>query len=101
MSHPIETQIGEIRQYLEWEFPGQVRKTWWDEDIRAPVFEDVHETGCHHVIVDTGFSQACQDAAASLRASELADYMREARTQARRFLVLEESGEVHIRSTPL
>jgi hypothetical protein len=101
MSHPIETQIGEIRQYLEWEFPGQVRNTWWDEDVRAPVFEVVHETGCHHVIVDPGFIRACQDAAASLRASELSDYMREARAQARCFLVLEESGEVHIRSTPL
>jgi hypothetical protein len=51
--------------------------------------------------VDTGFIQACQDAAASLRASELADYMREARAQERRFLVLEERGEVHIRSMPL
>ena len=101
MSHPIETQIGEIRQYLEWEFPGQVRHTWWDEDVRAPVFEVVHETGCHHVIIDTGFIQASQDAAASLRASELAEYMREARAQERRFVVLAESGEVHIRSTAL
>lgn len=101
MSQPMETQIGEIRQYLEWEFPGQVRNTWWDEDVRAPVFEVVHETGCHHVIIDAGFIQACPDAAASLRASELTDYMREARAQERRFLVLEENGEVHIRSTPL
>jgi hypothetical protein len=101
MSHPIEMQIGAIRRYLEWEFPGQVRGTWWDEDIRAPVFEVVHETRCHHVIVDTGFMRVCQDAAASLRASELADYMREARAQERRFLVLEERGEIHIRSTPL
>jgi hypothetical protein len=101
MSRSIETQIGEIRQYLEWEFPGQVRDTWWDEDTRAPVFEVVHETGCHHVIVEMGFIRACQDAAAFLRTSELADYMREARAQARRFLVLEERGEVHIRSTPL
>jgi len=101
MSYPLETQIGEIRQYLEREFPGQVRNTWWDEDVRAPVFEVIHETGCHHVIIDTGFIQACQDAAASLRASELADYMREARAQERRFVVLAESGEVHIRSTAL
>jgi len=101
MSHPIEMQIGAIRRYLEWEFPGQVRNTWWDEDIRAPVFEVIQETRCHHVIVDTDFMQTCQDAAASLRTSELADYMREARTQERRFLVLEERGEVRIRSMPL
>ena len=101
MSHPLETQIGAIRQYLEWEFPGQVQNTWWDEDVRAPVFAVVHATGCHHVIIDAGFIQACPDAAASLRASELAEYMREARAQERRFLVLEENGAVHIRSTPL
>ena len=93
MSHHIEMQIGAIRQYLEWEFPGRVRDTWWDEDSRALVFEVVHETRCHHVIVETGFIQACQDAAASLRASERADYMREARAQERRFLVLEDRGE--------
>jgi len=101
MSRPIETQIDDIRQYLEREFPGQVRETWWDEDARAPVFEVVHETGCHHVIVDMGFIRACQDAITSLRTSELAEYMREARAQERRFLVLEESGEVRIRSTSL
>lgn len=101
MSHPIETQIGDIQQYLEWEFPGQVQGTWWDEDARAPVFEVAHETGRHHVIVDVGFLHSCRDAVASLRASELADYMREARAQQRRFLILEEGGAVRIRSTSL
>ena len=101
MSRSIGTQIDEIRQYFEWEFPGKVRDAWWDEDARAPVFEVVHETGCHHVIVEMSFIRACQDAVAFLRTSELADYMREARAQARRFLVLKERGEVHIRSTPL
>jgi len=48
-----------------------------------------------------GFMRAYQDAVAFLRTSELADYMREARAQERRFFVLEERGEVHIRSTPL
>ena len=72
-----------------------------EEDTRAPVFEVVHETKCHHVIVDMGFIRAYQDAVAFLRTSELADYMREARAQERRFLVLEERGEVHIRSTSL
>jgi hypothetical protein len=101
MSRPSETQIGEIQQYLEWEFPGRVRHTWWDEDARAPAFEVAHETGRHLVIVDTGFLQTCGDAVASLRASELADYMREARAQQRRFLIFEEGGTVHIRSTSL
>jgi len=101
MPRPMNAHIGGMRQYVEWEFPGEVRDTWWDEDTRAPVFEVVHETKCHHVIVDMGFIRAYQDAVAFLRTSELADYMREARAQERRFLVLEERGEVHIRSTSL
>ena len=101
MSHPIETQVEAIRQYLEREFPGQVRHTWWDEATMAPVFEVAHETGCHHVIVDMEFFQAYQDVIAGLRTSELTDYMREARSQKRRFRVCEEGGEVHIRSTAL
>jgi len=101
MSRPSETQIGDIQQYLEREFPGQVRHAWWDEDARGPSFEVAHQTACHHVIVDMGFLQVCRDAVASLRDSELADYMRETQTQERRFLVLEEGGTVHIRSTSL
>jgi hypothetical protein len=38
---------------------------------------------------------------ACLRASELADYMREARRQDRRFIVRKEGGTVRIRSTAL
>lgn len=101
MSRPSETQVEAIRQYLEREFPGQVRHTWWDEATMALVLEVAHETGCHHVIVDTGFLRAYQDAIASLRTSELTDYMREARAQKRCFRVSEEDGEVHIRSTAL
>jgi hypothetical protein len=101
MSSPHETQIGEIRQYLEWEFPGQVQRTWWDEAARAPVFEVASETWRHHVVVEMDFLEAYHNAVASLRASELADYMREARGQTRRFLVRAEGGALHIRSTPL
>lgn len=101
MSHPPEPQIAAVRQYLEREFPGQVRHTWWDEATGAPVFEVAHETARHHVLVERDFLHTCQDANASLHATELADYMRETRAQARRFLVLEEGGEVHIRSTAL
>jgi hypothetical protein len=101
MAYPLETQIAEIRQYFEWEFPGQVQRAWWDETARAPVFEVAHETARHHVVVDTEFIRACRDAVASLRATELADYMRETREQGRRFRIFEEGSEVHIRSTPL
>jgi hypothetical protein len=101
MSGPIETQIAHILQYLEWEFPGQVQHTWCDAASGAPVFEVAHESGRHHVIVDVRFIQTSRDTVASLRATELAEYMREARAQERRFIVLEEGGEVRIRSTSL
>jgi hypothetical protein len=52
-------------------------------------------------MVDRDFIRTRRDAVASLRASELTDYMREARAQKRRFLVLEEGGELRIRSTLL
>jgi hypothetical protein len=68
---------------------------------RAPVFEVAHETGRHHVNVEMGFILTCRDAVASLRVSELADYVHEARAQERCFLVLEEEGELHIRFTSL
>jgi hypothetical protein len=73
--------------------------TWWDEDVRAPVFEVAYETGRHDVNVEMGFIPTCRDAAASLCVSELADYVHEARAQERCFLSLEEEGELHIRST--
>jgi hypothetical protein len=101
MSHPTEPQIEAIRQYLEREFPGQVQHVWWDEDANAPIFEVTYETGRHHVLMDERFMRTSQDPVASLRASELADYMREARAQDRRFLIRVEGGTVHIRSTSL
>ena len=101
MSHPAEPESHTIRRYLEREFPGQVRHTWWDREAQASVFEVAHEGGRHHVLVDKGALRSCQDVGAGLRTSELADYMREARTQERRFRVVAEEGTLRIRSTPL
>lgn len=98
---PTKKQLTPIRQYLEREFPGQVRHAWWDRDAQAQVFEVHHERERHHVVVDAGFLQACPDYVAGLRESELADYMREANAQARRFHVLEDGYSVRVRSTPL
>jgi hypothetical protein len=98
---PIKTLIDDIQQYLEREFLGQVRHTWWNEDVRAPVFEVCHETGRAHVNVGMGFISTRRDAGASLCITELADYMREARAQERCFLILEEEDGLYIRSTSL
>ena len=99
--HPSPQPVYAIRQYLEREFPGQVRHTGWEQDLEAHVFEIVHETGHHQVLVAEGFLRANRDAATELRESELADYLHEARAQKRRFLVRKEGGTVRIRSTAL
>jgi len=78
----MKRKVDDIQQYLEREFLGQVRHTWWDEDARAPASEVAHETGCHHVNVDMGFIPTWRDAVASLRVSELAEYMRGAGARA-------------------
>jgi hypothetical protein len=101
-SHQPSTQpVNAIRQYLEREFPGQVRHTGWEQHLEAHVFEIAHERGHHQVLVSEGVLESNRDAAAELRESELADYLHEARGQQRRFVVRKEEGMVRIRSTAL
>ena len=98
---PTPPPVYAIRQYLEREFPGQVRHTGWEPDTKSHVFEITHERGHHQVLVAEGVLESNRDAAAELRESELVDYVHEARTQKRRFLVRKEEGTVRIRSTTL
>ena len=101
-NHQPSTQpVYAIRQYLEREFPGQVQHTGWEPDTQSHVFEITHERGRHQVLVTEGVLRSNRDAAAELRESELVDYLHEARTQQRRFLVRKEGGAVRIRSTTL
>jgi len=101
-NHQPSTQpVYAVRQYLEREFPGQVRHTGWESDIQSHVFEITHERGHHQVLVAEGVLRSNRDAAAELRESELADYVHEARGQQRRFVVRKEEGTVRIRSTGL
>jgi hypothetical protein len=99
--HPSTQPVYAIRQYLEREFPGQVRHTGWEPDTKSHVFEITHERGHHQVLVAEGVLRSNRDAAAQLRESELVDYLHEARAQKRRFLVRKEEGAVRIRSTTL
>jgi hypothetical protein len=101
MSRPPDLPIDAIRTYLEREFPSHVQHRGWDQEARAHVFAISHETAHHDVFVQEGLIEAGGDVVASLRASELAEYMREARAQDRRFVVLEEEGAVRVRSMPL
>jgi len=101
-NHQPSTQpVYAVRQYLEREFPGQVRHTGWEQHLEAHVFEIAHERGHHQVLVAEGVLRSNRDAAAELRESELVDYVHEARGQQRRFLVRKEEGTVRIRSTAL
>jgi hypothetical protein len=98
---PLTQTVSAIRQYLEREFPGQVRHTGWEQHAEAHVFEIAHERGHHQVLVSEGVLESNRDAAVALRETELVDYLHEARAQKRRFLVRKEGGAVRIRSTAL
>ncbi len=52
---PSTEPVYAIRQYLEREFPGQVRHTGWEQDAEAHVFEVAHERGHHQVLVSRRF----------------------------------------------
>lgn len=96
-----EAQVDVIHHYLEREFPGQVNNTWGHSQSTGPVFEITHETVRHHIEVALAFLEDCPNWLDNLRHSELVDYIHEARTQNRRFLIRWQGGEVRIRSKPL
>ncbi len=52
-------------------------------------------------VLEPTFLKQCPDYARALRETELADYVREARSQARRFLVIWHEHGTRIRSTPV
>ena len=84
-----------IVSYLEEEFPGHV------EEAEEHVFIiSVHGLR-HHVVLEATFLQQCPDYTRAIRETELADYMREARSQARCFLVMWHEHDTRIRSAPL
>jgi hypothetical protein len=84
-----------VQTYLEYEFPGRVDKVTEDS------FEVLHGPVRHQVVVHPEAWQGCADYASALRESELGDYMREAQSQVRRFVLLWQDHEVRVRSTQL
>jgi hypothetical protein len=96
-----DAQVEVVHQYLEREFPGHVRPTRGEAQAHGPVFEITHGPVQHQIEVATAFLEGCPDCTDRLRHSELADYIREARAQDRRFLILWQGDEVHVRSKPL
>lgn len=84
-----------VAAYLEEEFPGHV-KAAKDNEFRIS-----HEGMHHHVVLDPMFLKQCPDYTHALRETELADYLRESRSQARRFVVMWYGHDTRIRSTSL
>lgn len=94
--HPSTTaRITAVQSYLEEEFPGRV------QEAKENVIVVSHDGIRHHVVLQPTFLHLCPDYMSAIRESELADYMREARSQERRFLVIWTEHDTHIRSAPL
>ena len=84
-----------VQSYLEEEFPGHV------EAAKKNVLVVSHDGVHHHVVLQPSFLDLCPDYVHALRESELTDYMREARSQSRRFLIIWQEHDIRIRSTSL
>ena len=94
--HPSTTaRLAAVQTYLEEAFPGRV------EEARENVIAVSHDGIRHHVVLQPTFLHLCPDCMSAIRESELVDYMREARSQERRFLVIWKESDIRIRSAPL
>lgn len=95
-NHPSTTaRLTAVQSYLEEEFPGRV------EEAKDHLFIISHDGIRHHIVLQPSFLHLCPDYARALRESELTDYMREARSQSRRFLIIWQECDLRIRSTSL
>lgn len=80
-NHPSRAaRLTAVECYLDGEFPGHV------EEAKDNVFIISHRGIRHHVVLEPTFLKQCPDYMGALRDSDLADYVRETRSQARRYL---------------
>ena len=84
-----------LQSYLEKEFPTQIEAT--GENMITVSHEGIR----HDIILQPDFLKQCPDYASALRESELTDYIREDRSQGRRFLIMWHEQDMRIRSTLL
>lgn len=96
-TQPPEVHLRAVRYALEEEVAHRVPRSWWDESLRAQVFEIAAEDVVHHVAIDATFFADCPDYAMGLRESELADYLRETRETRQLFHVVWQGGTVRLR----
>jgi hypothetical protein len=98
---PTKTQIDAVQRYLEREFPGSRRRTWWDENMQAQVFELMDSDSLRRIGIDVAIFQNASDEVKELRESDFVDYIRWSRAPRRWFRVTWSDGGLHIRSKPL
>jgi hypothetical protein len=91
----ISACLEAAQAYLEEEFPGHV------EVASENVITVSHHNTCHHVTLQPEFIKKCRNCAHALRESELADHIREVRSQGRRFIVMWHEHGTRVRSTPV
>jgi hypothetical protein len=84
-----------VAAYFEEEFPGHVKA------VKDNEFRISNEGMHHHVVLDPMFLKQCSDYTHALRETDLADYLRESRSRARRFVVMWYGHNTRIRSTSL
>lgn len=83
-----------VQSYLVEEFPEQVKG-----ELKNVI--TVSHAGIHHqIVLQPEFLQKCPDYVSALRDSELADHIREVRSEERRFLVMWNDLGTRVRSTP-
>ncbi len=83
-----------MQSYLVEEFPEQVKG-----ELKNVI--TVSHAGIHHqIVLQPEFLQKCPDYVSALRDSELADHIREVRSEERRFLVMWNDLGTRVRSTP-
>ena len=84
-----------VQSYFEAEFPEPV------EGALQDVITVSHRGIRHQIVLQPAFLQQCPDYVSALRDSELADHIREVRSQERRFLVMWHDRGTRVRSIPV
>ena len=94
---PTGAQVSAVQHALDQELPSRMRRTWWDGDATAQIFEFSYDATMHQVEIAATFFADCPDYTAGLHDSELADYVREMPRQGKCFIVRWHEGGARLR----
>lgn len=100
-THLPTEALDAIQHYLERQFPDCTRRTWWDENMQAQIFELTNSDSLCQIGIEAAIFQNPTEGVQALRESDLADYIRESRAPRKWFRVTWNDGGLHILSKPL